>query len=997
MKRILALILVLMMLFTSCDKVVNILPDSLAEKITDTEHKDHTGPTDNTEKQPENDQTPTPDSDNTQTEHSHSYTKNVIAPTCTVSGYTVYTCECGDTYNSDEVAVLNHSYTSVATAPTCTDEGYTTYTCTGCSDTYITVDLPANGHTEVTVPGKAATDTEAGLTDGKQCSVCGIVTVEQTVIPPLGHSYTSTVTAPTCTSDGYTTYTCSDCGYSYITDETPATGHTEITVTGVAPTCTASGLNDGKKCSVCNATTVAQTTIPATAHNEVTISGKAATCTSTGLTDGKKCSVCQTVTITQTVIPTTAHSDTSPKDYKCDNCNADLCTNHTEVTVNGTAATCTAPGLTDGKKCSVCQTVTVAQTTISALGHTEVTVSGKAATCTTSGTTDGKQCSVCGTVTVAQTTISALGHTEVTVSGKAATCTTSGTTDGKQCSVCGTVTVTQTTISALGHTEVAVSGKAATCTATGLTDGKKCSVCGTVTVAQTTIPSLGHTEVEVSGKLATCTATGLTDGKQCSVCGTVTLAQTTIQALGHNWQAATTEAPKTCIACGITEGDKLSSSTSYSKLTVSYINVGQGDSILIQVDDCDILIDAGTASYGTTVSNYLKSNGVDDIELMINTHPDADHCGGLTTVLNNFVVEQVWISKDTSKTTAAYKNFISAVGAEGLTAKQPSVGTVFTYEYLTLTVLYSTYVSGDSNNSSIVVMLEYGNFKFLFTGDVSQDVETQLVSSGKDLSCDVLKVGHHGSKYSSTTAFLNATGAEYGVICVGSNSYGHPTSDALGRLSSAGVTVYRTDKNGNVVFSTDGATLTLPGGGTDTSGSGSGTSGSGSSSSGSGSSSSGNSSSTEYFIGNTESKVFHLPSCSNLPATSKQNVMYNYYWIINIAGYTPCGRCLSNYSGGSSSGSSSTTTSYIANKSTKVYHLSTCSYLPDAANRVTITSTSGYTPCSRCIGSSSTTYYIANIESKVYHLPSCSYLPAASKQEKIYSTSGYTPCGHCIK
>lgn len=426
-----------------------------------------------------------------------------------------------------------------------------------------------------------------------------------------------------------------------------------------------------------------------------------------------------------------------------------------------------------------------------------------------------------------------------------------------------------------------------------------------------------------------------------------------VDALGHTWLDATTEAPKTCDTCGTTVGEKFpdtntdsgSSSEAYGEtLYVNYINVGQGDSILIKVGDCDILIDAGTASYGSTVSNYLKNNGVDDIELLINTHPDSDHCGGLTTVLNNFVVEDVWMSKDTNKNTSAYKNFTSAVTKEGLTAKKPNVGTVFTYEYLTLTVLYSA-VGSDANNSSIVIMLEYGSFRFLFTGDAGEEVENQLVSSGADLDCDVLKVGHHGSKYSSTTSFLNAVSAEYGVICVGSNSYGHPTPEALGRLASAGVTVYTTQSDGNVVFSTDGATLYLPGGGSTNNGSGSGTSSGGSSSSAgsssSGSSSSGSSSSTEYFIGNTETKVFHLPTCSNLPSASKQNTMYNYWWIINIAGYTPCGRCLKNYSSG--------TTTYIANATSKVYHLSTCSYLPSASNRIYITNTSGYTPCGHCI------------------------------------------------
>ena len=226
--------------------------------------------------------------------------------------------------------------------------------------------------------------------------------------------------------------------------------------------------------------------------------------------------------------------------------------------------------------------------------------------------------------------------------------------------------------------------------------------------------------------------------------------------------------------------------------------------------DCDILIDAGVANQGSTVSKYLKAQGVDDIELMINTHPDADHCGGLTTVLNDFVVEEVWASPLT-KTTAAYKNFASAVSKEGLTMETPSVGTIYTYEYMTLTVLYNGAGTSDSNDSSIVVMLQYGSFRFLFTGDIGSTIESKLLSNSNiDLSCDVLKVAHHGSKYSSNLSFLKKTGAKYGVICVGDNDYGHPTSSALNNLKSAGISVYRTDQNGNVVFSSDGSTLTTP-------------------------------------------------------------------------------------------------------------------------------------------------------------------------------------------
>ena len=467
------------------------------------------------------------------------------------------------------------------------------------------------------------------------------------------------------------------------------------------------------------------------------------------------------------------------------------------------------------------------------------------------------------------------------------TCTGKGYTT-YLCS-CGDSYVADTT-DALGHTEQTVAGKGATCTENGLTNGVKCSNCGVIIVEQTVISSKGHNYYSTVTS-PTCTTGGYT-AYVCVVCS-YSYVGDQVNALGHSWVDATTEAPKTCSTCGTTEGDKLpsstpdysgnSGSTGYSDiLYVNYINVGQGDSIFIKVGDCDILIDAGESSYGSTVSSYLSSKGVDDIELMINTHPDADHCGGLTTVLNNYVVEEVWASPFT-KTTTTYKNFVSAVSKEGLSMKTPAVGTVFTYKYLTLTVIYNGSGATESNDASIVVMLEYGNFRFLFTGDISSTIENKLVSSGKDLSCDVLKVPHHGSAGSSSAAFLNATGASYGVICVGNNSYGHPTPETLTRLSSAGISVYRTDQNGHIVFSTNGVSMTIPGGSTVGGGSGS-------------SSSGGSSSSTTYeFIGNKESKVFHLPTCSHLPAESKRNYLYNYWWVVNIAGYTPCQICMKNY------------------------------------------------------------------------------------------------------
>ncbi|MBQ9119180.1 MAG: hypothetical protein IJY09_03865, partial [Lachnospiraceae bacterium] len=201
--------------------------------------------------------------------------------------------------------------------------------------------------------------------------------------------------------------------------------------------------------------------------------------------------------------------------------------------VSETEATCTTPksitwrcSIEDGflfwtEQCDATHTVYYGN----ALGHTEIIDAAVAATCTASGLTEGKHCSVCGEVIVAQEVAAALGHTEVVDAAVAATCTATGLTEGKHCSVCGEVIVAQEVVAALGHTEEIDAAVEATCTATGLTEGKHCSVCGEVIVAQEVAAALGHTEVVDAAVAATHTTTGLTEGKHCSVCGEVIVAQ----------------------------------------------------------------------------------------------------------------------------------------------------------------------------------------------------------------------------------------------------------------------------------------------------------------------------------------------------------------------------------------------------------------------------------------------------------------------------------------
>ena len=249
-----------------------------------------------------------------------------------------------------------------------------------------------------------------------------------------------------------------------------------------------------------------------------------------------------------------------------------------------------------------------------------------------------------------------------------------------------------------------------------------------------------------------------------------------------------------------------------------FIDVGQADCALLKVGDCDILIDGGNVADGSDVVAYLRSQNVDDIELMICTHAHEDHVGGLTDVLKAFEVEQVWTSTK-SYNTNAYRNYVSAVASEGLALTIPTVGDTYTYEDLTVTVIGPVKKYSDVNNTSIVVMVQYGDVRFLFTGDMEKDAEADLLVSGADLRCDVLKVGHHGSHTSSSVDFISAVGASYGVISAGAgNSYGHPHDVILTRLQSAGMQLFRTDKLGSVIISTDGEDLFFPDGSTSSGG-----------------------------------------------------------------------------------------------------------------------------------------------------------------------------------
>lgn len=249
---------------------------------------------------------------------------------------------------------------------------------------------------------------------------------------------------------------------------------------------------------------------------------------------------------------------------------------------------------------------------------------------------------------------------------------------------------------------------------------------------------------------------------------------------------------------------------SSSKLIVNYIDVGQGDSELIECNGEYMLVDAGEKDKGTVVVNYLKSRGVEKLDYVVATHPHSDHIGGMAEVLNAFPVSNIIMPK-VNNTTATYTNMLKVIQQKGIKAIEPKIGDSYKLGNSTFTIVGpKKYDTKNMNNDSVAFRLVYGNNSFLFCGDAEKEEESDIIASGQTLKSDVYKVSHHGSTTSSSSAFLNKVQPKYAIIEVGEgNSYGHPKEKTLEALSKIGATIYRTDLNGNIVISSDGKTISF--------------------------------------------------------------------------------------------------------------------------------------------------------------------------------------------
>ncbi|MFD3271539.1 ComEC/Rec2 family competence protein [Paenibacillus dendritiformis] len=245
-------------------------------------------------------------------------------------------------------------------------------------------------------------------------------------------------------------------------------------------------------------------------------------------------------------------------------------------------------------------------------------------------------------------------------------------------------------------------------------------------------------------------------------------------------------------------------------LQVYYLDVGQGDSTYIRTPQGQhILIDGGDNHKGQTVVDYLEHLGVTQLDVVIATHPDADHIGGLDTVIDAIPVKSVYAPR-VSHTTQTYKDFLLAVKNRGLKIKSAKAGLELPLDGVKAEFVAPVAEYGkDLNAWSAVLRLSYGNTSFLFTGDAEKRSETDMLKQPEQLRADVLKVGHHGSDTSTSQEFLDAVQPTYAVISAGvDNKYGHPKKDVMNRLKKANIEIYRTDKQGTIIAISDGKTIT---------------------------------------------------------------------------------------------------------------------------------------------------------------------------------------------
>lgn len=308
-------------------------------------------------------------------------------------------------------------------------------------------------------------------------------------------------------------------------------------------------------------------------------------------------------------------------------------------------------------------------------------------------------------------------------------------------------------------------------------------------------------------------------------------------------------------------------------IEVHFMDVGQGDAALLLCGEQSMLIDGGNVGDSSLVVSYLAEQGVQELDYVVCTHAHEDHVGGLSGPMARYPAGQVF-SPVTEYASKAFGDFARYTEEQGLELTLPTPGETWNLGEAVVTVLGPQQAYEDTNNTSIVLRVDFGAVSFLFTGDAERTAEADMLEAGAELQADVLKVGHHGSNTSSSYPFLREVMPEYAVIsCETGNSYGHPHEEPLSRLRDAGAAVYRTDMQGHIVAVSDGETVSFT------------TQKNQDADTNPGAADAGG-----PYIGNKNSQIFHHADCSGLPAEQNQ-VLFETRPDAVSAGYSACGRC----------------------------------------------------------------------------------------------------------
>lgn len=342
------------------------------------------------------------------------------------------------------------------------------------------------------------------------------------------------------------------------------------------------------------------------------------------------------------------------------------------------------------------------------------------------------------------------------------------------------------------------------------------------------------------------------------------------------------------------------------RLEVHFIDVGQGDSALIKTGSHAMLIDAGDNSKGTAVQLYLKKQGITSLDYVIGTHPDSDHIGGLDVVIYKFDCKNI-LMPDCKNDTATYRDVIDSMKSKGYKAVHPKTGTKYSLGDATFTITGPVKKYKETNDNSISLRLVYQDTSFLFMGDATADTEPDIIAHTKNLRSDVLKVAHHGSKYSTSEEFFNKVKPEWAIIsCAENNHYGFPSARVLNLMRGTHTKVFRTDEQGSLVAESDGSSIrwnASPSGtwkaGESTQSSKktahSGTPKTDSEKRADPSAPENQSISAEdaTYVINVSSKKFHKPDCGSIRQMSRKNIQYTKQNRDSLIkeGYAPCGSC----------------------------------------------------------------------------------------------------------